>query len=77
MNTKIINVQLKHETIKRAFNHTVIHRRVFENLERGHPYYDLMLEIRRSINAIDYRNKKKNRILKLLNKINIFSSSSS
>jgi|TARA_E500000318_G_C3567134_1_gene216160 hypothetical protein len=73
----IVNVELKKETIRRAFNHTVVHRRVFENLERGHPYYDLMLEIRRSINAIDYRNKKKNRILKLLNKINIFSSSSS
>lgn len=73
----IVNVELKKETIKRAFDHTVVHRRVFENLERGHPYYDLMLEIRRSINAIDYRNKKKNRILKLLNKINIFSSSSS
>ena len=73
----IVNVELKKETIRRAFNHTVVHRRVFENLERGHPYYDLMLEIRRSINVIDYRNKKKNRILKLLNKINIFSSSSS
>ena len=73
----IVNVELKKETIKRAFDHTVVHRRVFENLERGHPYYDLMLEIRRSINAIDYRNKKKNKILKLLNKINIFSSSSS
>ena len=73
----IVNVELKKETIERAFDHTVVHRRVFENLERGHPYYDLMLEIRRSINAIDYRNKKKNRILKLLNKINIFSSSSS
>tara|TARA_A100000171_G_C2109352_1_gene134159 strand:+ start:614 stop:841 length:228 start_codon:yes stop_codon:yes gene_type:complete len=73
----IVNVELKKETIRRAFNHTVVHRRVFENLERGHPYYDLMLEIRRSINAIDYRNKKKNKILKLLNKINIFSSSSS
>ena len=53
----IVNVELKKETIRRAFNHTVVHRRVFENLERGHPYYDLMLEIRRSINAIDYRNK--------------------
>ena len=73
----IVNVELKKETIRRAFNHTVVHRRVFEQLERGHPYYDLMLEIRRSINVIDYRNKKKNRILKLLNKINIFSSSSS
>jgi len=72
----IVNVELKKETIRRAFNHTVVHRRVFENLERGHPYYDLMLEIRRSINAIDYRNKKKNIFLKLFKKINIFSSSS-
>lgn len=72
----IVNVELKKETIRRAFNHTAVHRRVFENLERGHPYYDLMLEIRRSINAIDYRNKKKNIFLKLFKKINIFSSSS-
>jgi hypothetical protein len=49
---------------------------MFEQLEKGHPYYDLMLEIRRSINAIDYRNKKKNIFLKLFKKINIFSSSS-
>ncbi len=65
---KIINVELKKETINRAFLHTSVHKRLFEQLERGHPYYDLMLEIRRSINAAHYIKSKKN----ILKRLSIF-----
>ena len=65
---KLINVQLKKETINRAFNHTAVHRRLFEQLERGHPYYDLMLEIRRNVNALYYTQRKKS----LLKRFSIF-----
>jgi hypothetical protein len=68
MNTKLINIQLKKETINRAFNHTAVHRRLFEQLERGHPYYDLMLEIRRNVNALYYSQRKRT----LLNRLSIF-----
>ena len=65
---KLINVQLKKETINRAFNHTAVHRRLFEQLERGHPYYDLMLEIRRNVNALYYTQRKRS----LLKRFSIF-----
>jgi hypothetical protein len=65
---KLINVQLKKETINRAFNHTAVHKRLFEQLERGHPYYDLMLEIRRNVNALYYTQRKKS----LLKRFSIF-----
>ena len=65
---KLINVQLKKETINRAFNHTAVHRRLFEQLERGHPYYDLMLEIRRNVNATYYSQSKRN----ILKRFSIF-----
>ncbi len=65
---KLINVQLKKETINRAFNHTAVHRRLFEQLEKGHPYYDLMLEIRRNVNALYYSQRKRT----LLNRLSIF-----
>ena len=68
MNTKLINIQLKKETINRAFNHTAVHRRLFEQLERGHPYYDLMLEIRRNVNALYYTQRKRS----LLKRFSIF-----
>jgi hypothetical protein len=65
---ELINVQLKKETINRAFNHTAVHKRLFEQLERGHPYYDLMLEIRRNVNALYYTQRKKS----LLKRFSIF-----
>ena len=65
---KLINVQLKKETINRAFNHTAVNKRLFEQLERGHPYYDLMLEIRRNVNALYYTQRKKS----LLKRFSIF-----
>ena len=65
---KIINVELKKETINRAFLHTSVHKRLFEQLERGHPYYDLMLEIRRNVNALYYTQRKKS----LLKRFSIF-----
>lgn len=65
---KLINVQLKKETINRAFNHTAVHRRLFEQLEKGHPYYDLMLEIRRNVNALYYTQRKRS----LLKRFSIF-----
>ena len=65
---KLINVQLKKETINRAFNHTAVHKRLFEQLERGHPYYDLMLELRRNVNALYYTQRKKS----LLKRFSIF-----
>jgi hypothetical protein len=65
---KLINVQLKKDTINRAFNHTAVHKRLFEQLERGHPYYDLMLEIRRNVNALYYTQRKKS----LLKRFSIF-----
>ena len=68
MNTKLINIQLKKETINRAFNHTAVHRRLFEQLEKGHPYYDLMLEIRRNVNATYYSQSKRN----ILKRFSIF-----
>ena len=65
---ELINVQLKKETINRAFNHTAVHRRLFEQLEKGHPYYDLMLEIRRNVNALYYTQRKRS----LLKRFSIF-----
>tara|TARA_R100001443_G_scaffold558_1_gene2238 strand:+ start:3037 stop:3243 length:207 start_codon:yes stop_codon:yes gene_type:complete len=56
---KTVSVDLKKETVKKAFLHTAVHKKLFEQLEKGHPYYDLVLEIKRSI-----KNRKKKNILK-------------